>query len=141
MLQVQIQASDGTQTLVQAPDESTIGKSAQAEVRLAGWRIAKEHARLIKTPSGILLEDLGSFGGVEVNGERVDTQYGPLKSSDRITIGPYTLTVSEIGTASGIVQAASTRRRSAKSVNLNGENGCTAYCLKPWTCVDKTSRP
>lgn len=119
MLQVQIQASDGTQTLVQAPDESTIGKSAQAEVRLSGWRVAKEHARLIKTPSGVLLEDLGSFGGIEVNGERVDTQFGPLKSSDIIGIGPYTLKVSEIGAVSGIVQAASTRSRSDTAAYRN----------------------
>lgn len=119
MLQVQIQASDGTQTLVQAPDESTIGKSAQAEVRLSGWRVAKEHARLIKTPSGILLEDLGSFGGIEVNGERIDTQYGPLKSSDIISIASYTLKVIEIGAASGIVQAASTRSRSDTAAYRN----------------------
>lgn len=119
MLQVQIQTPDGAQTLVQAPDESTIGKSAQAEIRLTGWRVAKEHARLIKTPSGILLEDLGSFGGVEVNGQRIDTQYGPLKSSDIVGIGSYKIKVAEIGAASGIVQAAHIHSRSDTAAYRN----------------------
>lgn len=106
MLQVEIQATNGKTTLVQAPDESIIGKAAQAEIRLDGWRVSKEHARLFTTPSGVLLEDMGAFGGVLVNGERIDFQFGPLKPSDVIEIGPYKLKVSEIGAASGIVQAA-----------------------------------
>ncbi|MGV3727806.1 ATPase, T2SS/T4P/T4SS family [Hydrogenophaga sp.] len=112
MLQVEIQAPSGATTLVQAPDESIIGKAAQAEVRLEGWRVGKEHARLFTTPSGVLLEDMGAFGGVLVNGERIDIQYGPLKHTDVIGIGPYKLTVSEIGAASGIVQAAHVNSRS-----------------------------
>jgi pilus assembly protein CpaF len=112
MLQVEIQAPSGSTTLVQAPEESIIGKAAQAEIRLEGWRVGKEHARLFTTPSGVLLEDMGAFGGVLVNGERIDIQYGPLKSTDVIGIGPYKLTVSEIGEASGIVQAAHVNSRS-----------------------------
>lgn len=112
MLQVEIQAPDGKTTLLQAPDESIIGKAAQAEIRLEGWRVGKEHARLFKTPAGILLEDMGAFGGVLVNGERIDVQYGPLKRSDVIGIGPYKLNVCEIGSASGIVQAAHVNSRS-----------------------------
>lgn len=112
MLQVEIQAPNGSTTLVQAPDESIIGKAAQAEIRLEGWRVGKEHARLFTTPSGVLLEDMGAFGGILVNGERIDIQYGPLKQTDVISIGPYKLTVSEIGAASGIIQAAHVNSRS-----------------------------
>ena len=112
MLQVEIQAPNGKTTLLQAPDESIIGKAAQAEIRLEGWRVGKEHARLFTTPSGVLLEDMGAFGGVFVNGERIDIQFGPLKRSDVIGIGPYKLNVSEIGAASGVVQAAHVNSRS-----------------------------
>ena len=112
MLQVEIQAPNGDTSLVQAPDESIIGKAAQAEIRLEGWRVGKEHARLFTTPSGVLLEDMGAFGGVFVNGERIDIQYGPLKRSDVIGIGPYKLNVSEIGVASDMVQAAHVNSRS-----------------------------
>ena len=34
MLQVEIQAPDGVTTLVQAPDDSVIGKGVQSEIRL-----------------------------------------------------------------------------------------------------------
>jgi pilus assembly protein CpaF len=119
MLQVEIQAPNGAISLVQAPDESIIGKAAQAEIRLEGWRIGKEHARLYATPSGVLLEDMGAFGGVFVNGARIDIQYGPLKRTDVIGIGPYRLNVSEIGAASGIVQAAHANSRSDTAAYRN----------------------
>ena len=119
MLQVEIQAPDGVTTLVQAPDDSVIGKGVQSEIRLNSWRIGKDHARLFKTPSGILLEDAGSFGGVQVNGERIEAQYGPLKTTDIITIGPYKLKVAEIGAASGIIQAAHINSRSTTAAYRN----------------------
>ena len=119
MLQIEIEAPDGKTSLLQAPDESVIGKGAQSEIRLDSWRIGKEHARLFKTPSGVLLEDMGAFGGVVVNGARVESQYGPLKSSDVIGIGPFKLKVSEIGAASGIVQAAHVNSRSDTAAYRN----------------------
>ena len=91
MLQIEITHADGTQRLVQTPDDCVIGKGGQNEVRLNSWRISKEHARLFKTPSGVLLEDMGAFGGVNVNGTRIDTQYGPLREGDVIGIGPFQL--------------------------------------------------
>lgn len=119
MLQVEIRAPNGETSLLQAPEESIIGKAAQAEIRLQGWRIGKEHARLFTTPSGVLLEDMGAFGGVFVNGARIDLQYGPLKQTDVIGIGSYELSVSEIGPGSGIVQAAHPRSRSATAAVRN----------------------
>jgi pilus assembly protein CpaF len=119
MLQIEIQAPDGSKKLVQAPDESIIGKAAQSEIRLDSWRVGKEHARLFKTPSGVLLEDMGAFGGITVNDQRIELQHGPLKSSDVIGIGPFKLTVSEIGAGSGIIQAASANSRSNTAAYRN----------------------
>lgn len=99
MLQVQVTRPDGSKKLLQLPDEAVIGKGAQNEIRLDSWRIAKEHARLFKTPSGVVIEDMGTFSGVLVNGGRVNIQFGPLKSSDVISIGPYRLRVAEVETA------------------------------------------
>lgn len=93
MLQIDIESADGAMSRLQAPDESVIGKGAHNEVRLEGWRIGKEHARLFATPSGVLLEDLGAFGGVLVNGQRITGQHGPLRPDDVIGIGPYKLRV------------------------------------------------
>ncbi len=99
MLQIEIHHADGAIKQIQAPDDCVIGKGAQNEIRLDHWRVAKEHARLFKTPSGILLEDMGTFSGVNINGKRVDNQYGPLKDSDVISIGPFKLRVSDHGNA------------------------------------------
>ncbi len=93
MLQIEIIDAEGSTRSVQAPDDCILGKGAQNEVRLDSWRVSKEHARLFRTPSGVLLEDMGAFGGININGVRVDNQYGPLKASDVITIGPFQLHV------------------------------------------------
>ncbi|MEN6587878.1 MAG: ATPase, T2SS/T4P/T4SS family [Sulfuricella sp.] len=101
MLQIEITHPDGSQRLVQAPDDCVIGKGAQNEVRLDSWRVSKEHARLIRTPSGVLLEDMGAFGGVSVNGTRIESQHGPLRADDVIGIGPYRLRLIQTEAASG----------------------------------------
>ncbi len=119
MLQVEINAPDGTQRLVQVPDECIIGKGAENEIRLDSWRLGKEHARLFRTPAGVFVEDLGTFAGVSVNAERVESQHGPISKDDLITIGPFKLRVSEIATATGVVQAASPTSRSTTAAYRN----------------------
>jgi len=101
MLQIDIQNPDGTSRHIQVPDDCVIGKGAQNEVRLDSWRVGKEHAHLFNTPSGVLLNDMGAFGGVTVNGERINAQYGPLKADEVIGIGPFKLRVSELGAELG----------------------------------------
>lgn len=105
MLHVEIHGPDGQVSQLQAPDESVIGKAVQAEIRLEGWRVAREHARVFRTPSGVLLEDMGAFGGVYVNGSRIDIQYGPLKRTDVIGVGPYKILVSPLGGDDGDARA------------------------------------
>ncbi|HEY0062184.1 MAG TPA: ATPase, T2SS/T4P/T4SS family [Telluria sp.] len=118
MLQVEITHSDGVQRLLQVPDEAIIGKGSQNEVRLDSWRVSKEHARLFATPSGVLLEDMGAYAGVFVNGERIDQQFGPLLATDVIGVGPFKLRVSTIG-AGGVVQAAAPGSRSSAAAYRN----------------------
>ncbi|QNA88722.1 Flp pilus assembly complex ATPase component TadA [Massilia sp. Dwa41.01b] len=119
MLQVEITSPDGSQQLVQVPDDSVIGKARENEIRLNSWRVGKEHARLFKTPGGVLLEDMGAFGGVFVNEKRIETQHGPLAANDIIGVGPYKLRVMEIGDAGGVVQAASPTSRSTSAAYRN----------------------
>lgn len=119
MLQVEINAADSSQRLMQVPDECIIGKGAQNEIRLDSWRLAKEHARLFRTPAGIFIEDLGAFAGVFVNEERVESQHGPLSKEDVITIGSFKLRVFEIGTATGVIQAAAATSRSSAAAYRN----------------------
>ncbi|HEY8605862.1 MAG TPA: ATPase, T2SS/T4P/T4SS family [Noviherbaspirillum sp.] len=107
MLKVNISDPDGRKRTVLAPDDCVIGKGAQSEIRLDSWRVSKEHARLYLAPAGVLIDDLGGFGGVSVNGKRIEIQYGPLKASDAIGIGPFILHVQEPVHSPLAVEAAS----------------------------------
>ncbi|MCW7540692.1 ATPase, T2SS/T4P/T4SS family [Aquabacterium sp. A7-Y] len=91
MFHVEIVAGKERRQL-EVPDDAIIGRSPDCEVRLESWRISREHARLYRTPSGVVVEDLGGMGGVFVNGKRVP-QYGPLAAGDRIEVGPFQLRV------------------------------------------------
>ena len=93
MLHIKIIDPDGSISTLDAPADCGIGKSRQNEIRLANWRVAQEHARLMTTPSGIMIQCLGAYGGVSVNGERIDVHAGPLQRHDLIGIGPYRLQV------------------------------------------------
>lgn len=118
MLQIELHNPDGTVVQLQAPDECIIGKDSQNEIKLEGWRIGREHARLFRTSCGIQLADMGTFAGVVVNGKRIDTQYGPLKESDVIGIGPYRIRVIERGDGC-MVQAAHPGSRSQTATTRN----------------------
>jgi pilus assembly protein CpaF len=93
MFQIEIADPDGGTRQLDVPDESMVGSRPENEVWLDSWRVSKDHARLVRTPSGVLLEDMGTFIGITVNGTRIATQHGPLKATDVIAIGPFKLRV------------------------------------------------
>jgi pilus assembly protein CpaF len=119
MIELEITHGDGAVRVLDVPDEAVLGKSAQNEVRLDSWRVGKEHARLYRTPGGVLLQDLGSYSGMAVNGERVESQYGPLAPSDVIVIGPFKLRVLNSFPEPALVQAASPQSRSSSAQQRN----------------------
>ena len=81
-----------------------IGRGKEAEVQLAGWRVARVHAELQRIGRGVKLVDLGTIVGTRVNGERV-VEYGPLSERDEIVVAGYRLRVQ----GSGLRLAASGR--------------------------------
>ena len=85
---------ESTEIAVDA-DHALIGKTRLCAVLLSGWRVGKEHARLMRTPQGLMLEDLGQFSGTWVNGSRV-VRHGPLTFADQIQIAGYKLRVQEV---------------------------------------------
>lgn len=111
MFKIEIIHSDGSVKPLEVPDECVAGSSPRNDVHLESWRVSKQHARFMKTPSGVLVEDMGSYLGLTVNGMRVTGQHGPLRPSDVITIGPYKLRVVEMPSASGPNRRASGERR------------------------------
>ena len=71
-----------------------IGKGRECHIRLTGWRIGREHARIFRTRSGLFIQDLGQFAGTWVNGTRVE-QHGPLVHTDEIVMGSYSFRVED----------------------------------------------
>ena len=113
MLLIEITSPSRARSRVEVPDESIIGKGPHSEIRLEGWRIAKEHARLFRTPAGVMLEDLGGFSGISVNGRRVLNQVGPLQAADTIEVCGHQLQLHEPDHVGEQVQAAHPASRSS----------------------------
>ncbi len=66
----------------------TIGKSRDNLVQIRGWRVAQVHCKVELTDKGLYVEDVSEGSGVSVNGNKVPF-YGPIRSSDVISIGSY----------------------------------------------------
>ncbi|WP_291511845.1 ATPase, T2SS/T4P/T4SS family [Acidithiobacillus sp.] len=69
-----------------------IGRSAEAHVRVEGWNIGKEHARILRRADGPYVEAIGPLASISVNGEKV-RWYGPLKAEDVIELAGVTLRI------------------------------------------------
>jgi pilus assembly protein CpaF len=101
MFKIEIIHQDGSVKGLEVPDECIAGSGASNDIHLNSWRVSKQHARFMNTPSGVLIEDMGSYLGLTVNGMRVSGQPAPLTPSDVVSIGPYKLRVTGMPAASG----------------------------------------
>ncbi len=90
MLQISLTDTAGTRILEVNRFPVAIGKGADCDVQLTGWRVARVHAQVHLLDKGLRLIDSGSLNGTWVNGERI-VEFGPLLESDEISIGAYTL--------------------------------------------------
>ncbi|MFN2545927.1 MAG: FHA domain-containing protein [Myxococcales bacterium] len=86
-----IEDDEGRKTVVpMVREEITIGRQEGNTIRLTERNVSRRHARLVKDNGSILIEDLGSYNGVRVNGEKIA---GPtkIKEGDLVEIGDYDL--------------------------------------------------
>lgn len=67
-----------------------IGRGEGADIVLDHPLISREHARLVLTPAGYIVEDLGTKNGVFVDGKRV-TALHRLEDGDRLELSPFLL--------------------------------------------------
>lgn len=98
MIILDMQFEDGADQRQQFVLPAMIGRQKDCAIHLRSWRVAKQHARLLRRHAGIFLEDLGSLAGTVVNGLRI-TEYGPLALGDEILIGPCRMIIQDIGWA------------------------------------------
>ncbi len=82
----------GTQIITPTDGVCLLGKAEHAHLRLEGWNMGKEHARIYTEQGGIYIEGLGNFAAVMINGERMRA-YGPLAPHDDIVVAGYRLQI------------------------------------------------
>jgi hypothetical protein len=63
-----------------------LGRDVTNDIPLGDAEISRQHARLTRTPGGIVLEDLGSTNGSFVNGDRLSSPR-VLRTGDLIGLG------------------------------------------------------
>jgi len=86
-----IEDDEGRKTVVPlVREEITIGRQDGNTIRLTERNVSRRHARLVKENGNVVIEDLGSYNGVRVNGEKIT---GPtkIKEGDLVEIGDYDL--------------------------------------------------
>lgn len=89
-------------TIVEGPDEGTryefhqkeihVGSEFSNDLILSHPEIAPHHFRIVEDKEEIFLEDLGSGGGIKLNGLFVSR--GPLHNGDELQVGPYVFHIS-----------------------------------------------
>src|SRR5262249_10836159 len=73
------------QTIEVGVGEVILGRSSAANVVAESGAVSKLHARVVRTPDQLLLEDMGSSNGTFVNGNQVMTAV--LREGDVIALG------------------------------------------------------
>ncbi len=85
--------------------EVTLGRSTACNVIVAGGAVSSLHARILRGPEQVVLEDLGSANGTFVNGARVMTtelHQGDLVSLAGVAAFRVELELGEVLTSSGV---------------------------------------
>ncbi|SPE25133.1 FHA domain containing protein [Burkholderiales bacterium] len=91
MWNIRMQSDNGQPSDLRFPaGKVKIGRDADADLKLSGWRVSGKHAELFVSNDQAFLRDLDSRGGTLVNGQPVTT-HGPLKPEDTIQVGPYAI--------------------------------------------------
>ncbi|MBS2021701.1 MAG: FHA domain-containing protein [Deltaproteobacteria bacterium] len=86
-----IEDDEGRKTVVPVVrDEITIGRQDGNTIKLTERNVSRKHARLWKDTGSLVIEDLGSYNGVRVNGDKIAGPT-PVKEGDLIEIGDYDL--------------------------------------------------
>ncbi|OUP08205.1 FHA domain-containing protein [Collinsella sp. An2] len=69
--------------------ETTIGRDPANAIFLNDMTVSRSHAKILRTPSGAVIEDLGSLNGTWVDGAIVNS--APLHDGSSVQIGTFTL--------------------------------------------------
>jgi len=71
---------------LQPRDSILIGRGVECNMQIQDPKASRQHARLTRTESGFVLEDLGSRNGTSVSGQKIQAQV-TLNTKDSFKIG------------------------------------------------------
>ena len=91
--QLVIEDFEGARTVVPLERDSlTIGRSAGHLIQLTEQNISRDHAKLYLHEEGWVIEDLGSYNGIQVNNVPIETPV-ILREGDLVVIGDYVMQI------------------------------------------------
>lgn len=94
-MEIRLTVTTGRHAGTEIPVEGTeflIGRDAECQLRPGSEQVSRRHCAIVRTDEGALIRDFNSRNGVFVNGKRIEGEH-PLKTGDRIKIGPIELEV------------------------------------------------
>jgi pSer/pThr/pTyr-binding forkhead associated (FHA) protein len=71
-------------------EETTVGRKEENTIHVDNLAVSSRHARILKIGKKVILEDLGSTNGTQVDGKDITKHV--LKHGDVVTVGKHTLT-------------------------------------------------
>jgi predicted component of type VI protein secretion system len=131
-------------TVFELPKEvSLIGRDVTNDVVVGDAEVSRQHSRLTRTPSGYVLEDLGSTNGTFVNGERLVAPR-VLNPGDLIALGE-TITMTFDATApeaaATVAQPAAIAEPAKKSPRAAAQPAAQAKPASPPISAEEASPP
>jgi pSer/pThr/pTyr-binding forkhead associated (FHA) protein/tetratricopeptide (TPR) repeat protein len=90
-----IEDDEGRKTvvpIVREDVEITIGRQEGNTIRLTERNVSRRHAKLIRRNGSVFVEDLGSYNGVKINGDKIQGN-SPVNEGDLVQIGDYDLAI------------------------------------------------
>jgi pSer/pThr/pTyr-binding forkhead associated (FHA) protein len=128
-----IEDEEGRRTTVPfVRDEVSIGRQEGNTARLVDRNISRRHALVINQNGAVIIEDLNSFNGVRVNGERINGR-APVREGDLIQIGDYDLALA------GDEQEAADGRGKTQPIFLTSDQVAKAQAAAPADASAETS--
>jgi pSer/pThr/pTyr-binding forkhead associated (FHA) protein len=122
-----IEDDEGKTTVVPlSRGEITVGRMEGNTIRLMERNVSRRHARLVRDAGSIFIEDLNSFNGVKINGERI-TKRLELREGDLVEIGDYHLALQAQAVEDDATSRVDTTLEAAAPVvaKTNGSHGAT----------------
>ena len=111
---------DGLQVVLPVGFDAIVGRAETDGVRIDDPEVSRRHARLVHDERGVIVEDLGSTNGTQINGERIT---GPclLRDGDVVSFGDVSAVFRSSSPAQPEREGASTA-----GSDDGGESGCAA---------------